>query len=388
MALPRATPLTAGTADPGGAAEPSKAAPLRVAFVVGRAGLGGTEMQSRLLVRGLRSRGVTVDVICIEGAGSQTTTDYGDGALALTAARRRGVAGPVMLLLAAMRLRRILRLGNYDVIHAALARAYVAAPFAAPRRNRPRVVVWRRNMGTHLPRRGGVAAGLEMCAAKKSDMVIVNSVAVGRYWLRRGHVRAERLRVVPNALESWRFDTVSPVAAPAGVARVLTVGSLQAVKAHEVLIRAAAAVAASGTGIEVVILGEGPLRSQLHDLALSLGVTLITPGHVGDTRAWLASATIYAHPSHSEGSSNAIAEAMAAGCAIVATDVGGAAEMLGSTARLVPAGDTRALGAAIEHLMHDPIARNQMGDAAQGRARVMFSLDGMVETHLEIYREA
>ena len=112
-------------------------------------------------------------------------------------------------------------------------------------------------------------------------------------------------------------------------------GNLRTVKGHVDLLTAAAAVRANGHDVGVVILGEGALEKKLISYSRELGVPLRIVRGVTDTRAFLAASAVYVHPSHSEGSSNAIAEAMAQGAIIVATRAGDAEELVGECGTIV-----------------------------------------------------
>jgi len=357
----------------------------RVAFVLGQRGRGGTEAQSQLLVRALRERGIDVDVFILEAGPLGVTTDFADAPVRLLGgARGSPGAGVLNLLGAALRLGIALRSTRYDVIHAALARAYLVAPLVAPWRPRPRIVVWRRNLGGHLRPRG-LSAALEKVATRLSDVVISNSESVREYWIKRGHATPAQSRVIANALEPWRFDRPPPEAAAPGTQRLVAVGGLRPVKGHDLLLEAASELTDHASGLEVAILGLGDCADALEVQARAQRVRLVLPGHVADPRPWLRSAAVYVHPSHSEGSSNAIAEAMAQGCAIVATDVGGAREMLGATGLLIPLGDVLALRKAMHSLLLDRSRREALGEQASRRAKELFALDRVVDQHLDAY---
>lgn len=354
--------------------------PLHIAFVLGEFGKGGTEFQSRILIRGLLSRGHDVDLYVLAGPDTCCRDGFRDMRAARLSARRGG-ARP---LLAGTRLAYELRRQRYDVVHAALARAYVVAPLAAPVHRRPRIVTWRRNLGIHLDGRPAAAA-LESLASRRSDVIVANSQAVLEYWTKRGHIRAGRGRVIRNALESWRFDEVEPAPTLPDVPDVVSVGSLREVKGQGILVDAMAQIERDARP-SVTLLGEGPLRQYLAVTASDLGVRLVLPGAVRDTRGWLAAATIYVHPSLSEGASNAIAEAMAQGCAIVSTDVGGASEMLRGCGVLVPPNDRDALARVVRALLDDPDRRHFLGVRARRRAYELFDADRVVQQHVDIYR--
>ena len=124
---------------------------------------------------------------------------------------------------------------------------------------------------------------------------------------------------------------------------------------------------------------------MLEETASGLGVDLVLPGMVEDTRPYLGVADLYVHPSHSEGSSNAIAEAMASGLAVVATDVGGARELLGDTGVLVPPGSARRFVEEMASLLDEPDRRTRLGAAARERIRERSTPDAVVRAHLQVY---
>ena len=101
----------------------------------------------------------------------------------------------------------------------------------------------------------------------------------------------------------------------------------------------------------------------------------------------LRAADLFVHPSHQEGFSNAILEAMAAGLPVVACDVGGNPEAVvdGVTGRLVPPRDPTALANAMAEILADPGKGRSMGEAGRQRATEQFSLDRMVREIEEMY---
>lgn len=357
----------------------------RLAFVIGHCGAGGTEQQAAVLVKGLVEHGLHVDVLILEG-GPQGHRFGGARVRQLGSLRRGRLRRALTLVLATVRLARALRRGRYDCVHAVLARAYVVTPLVVRVLHlRPVVVVWRRNLGIHR-NAGGALARLENWATRLTDVVVCNAKSVEDYWREEcGPCRAV-WRVIPNALESWRFARVIVSEQCGSRPLLVNVGSLRPVKGQGVLLDAVAML--EGDAVDVAVIGDGPMRADLAGQAKRLGVTLKLPGHVEDTRPWLTAASLYVHPSHSEGSSNAIAEAMAQGCAVVASDVGGSRDLLGGTGILVRPGNAGELAAALERLLASPGTRRQMGAAARERARREFNISALVDRHMEIYEEA
>jgi len=360
-------------------------ASLRIAVVLTQASVGGTEAQGALLVRGLLERGHSVEVMVLDSR-APMAQDFGAARVAVLEPHwLGGRLRPVGQAVATGRLWLRLASGGFDVVHAMMARAHVLAPLLTPRHRRsPKVVAWRRNVGAH----SGCAVYdiLERIAARRSDVIVANSTVVSDYWSnRRRHRPRDGYRVVANALEDWRFDPVPPVVLSLAPQHLLTVGNLRTVKGHVDLLTAAAAVRANGHDVGVVILGEGALEKKLISYSRELGVPLRIVRGVTDTRAFLAASAVYVHPSHSEGSSNAIAEAMAQGAIIVATRAGDAEELVGECGTIVQPRCPDQLASALIKALEAPSSLRVQATIA--RAKALRGEREMVEAHLDIYSE-
>lgn len=163
--------------------------------------------------------------------------------------------------------------------------------------------------------------------------------------------------------------------------RILTVGSLKPQKNQALLVQGLALLD-KAFDARLMILGEGPLRAQLAQLASELGVAdrVIMPGFATDPWPYYASADQFVLSSDYEGFGNVLVEAMAAGLPVVSTDCpSGPAEILdgGKYGRLVPVGDARALAVAIA----DSLANPADADKLKARAR-QFRPEIAVERYL------
>jgi glycosyltransferase involved in cell wall biosynthesis len=147
---------------------------------------------------------------------------------------------------------------------------------------------------------------------------------------------------------------------------VLAVGRLSREKGQAHLIRAAARWRRDA---RLVIVGEGPDRPVLERLARKVGVgrSVIFAGATSDVAPFYALADVFALPSLSEGSPNALLEAMACGLPIVATAVGGVPEIAGHgrDALLGPPRDTAFLARDVDRLLGDPELAARLGAAAR-----------------------
>ncbi len=179
-----------------------------------------------------------------------------------------------------------------------------------------------------------------------------------------------RTVVVPNGVDLARFtpgaaeDRSRPV--------VLSVGRLIFNKGLQYLLPAAAQLRNEGLSFQLVIAGDGPLHRELERDAAALGLddTVQFLGRRDDVDRLLRSADIFVRPSLSEGMSLAVLEAMAAGLAVVATDVSGSRQLIadGESGFIVPPADVDSLASALRRLILDPGLRRCFGERAHERA--------------------
>lgn len=164
-----------------------------------------------------------------------------------------------------------------------------------------------------------------------------------------------------------------------------SVGRLDRMKAHDVLLKAIAQV----EGVQVVILGEGAQRLELEKLASELGVSdrVSLPGWVDDPRTYLSKFDVMALPSRSEGFPLAVVEAMLAACPVVATRVGSVAEAVidGETGFLVDKDDVAGLAVALRCLRDDPALRIRLGQRGREVAEANFTVEQMAKSYESLW---
>ena len=143
--------------------------------------------------------------------------------------------------------------------------------------------------------------------------------------------------------------------------------------------------------VRLVIVGDGPLNTELRSRARKLGLDDLVwfPGARADVPALMSAMDVFVLPSRNEGISNTILEAMASGLPVVACRVGGNPELVvdGLTGALCEADDPAALENALLAYLDEPARRRDHGLAARERAVRNFSLDTMVGRYLELYDE-
>jgi glycosyltransferase involved in cell wall biosynthesis len=143
--------------------------------------------------------------------------------------------------------------------------------------------------------------------------------------------------------------------------------------------------------VDLLMVGDGPLRGELEGLASGPGLAgrVRFLGIRDDIPDLLRAVDVFALTSASEAASLTLMEAMASGLAAVVTDVGGNPELVrdGVEGWLVPRGDRRAIGAALLRVLDDPGRASAMGAAGRVAADRRFRLGRAVEDYLRLFRE-
>lgn len=225
---------------------------------------------------------------------------------------------------------------------------------------------------------------------------------IERYLVDRVGIPAQRVERICNGVDTERFQPGAaagraPLAgSPFNDTDVIVVGSvgrLQAVKDQLNLVRALAVArergGATGAKLRLAIAGDGPLRpaveEEIRRHRLSDAVWLA--GERRDVPEVMRGFDVFALPSKAEGISNTILEAMSSGLPVVATAVGGNAELVSEskTGALVPAEDPAAMADALLCYASDAALRHRHGQAGRLKVEQSFSLAGMVARYTDLY---
>lgn len=236
-------------------------------------------------------------------------------------------------------------------------RAGVPALIQVEHNSRERYTVWSRWLSRRL--------------AEKSAALVGVSEGVRQSLLAQG-LPADKTWAIPNGIDLSRF---AEPGLPAGEreAGLVMSARLARQKDHAALIDALPRLAAAhGLAPRLQLAGTGPLLGRLKAQAARRGVAgqVAFLGHHRDVPGLLRSQRVYVLSTHFEGMPLALVEAMAAGCACVASDVIGVRGVIEHevTGLLVPEGDPAALAAAVARLLQDPALATRMGEAARARA--------------------
>ncbi len=172
-----------------------------------------------------------------------------------------------------------------------------------------------------------------------------------------------------------------------------TVGRMQTVKAQTLLARAfihtLEVQPALRARLRLVMVGEGPLRAEAQALLDAAGVGALAwlPGECADVPDVMRGLDAFVLPSLAEGISNTILECMACAVPVLATAVGGNAELVvaGETGAIVPPDDVKAMSAGLAQMAADPGRSAVMGRTGRLRVEQHFSLPAMVAAYQGLY---
>jgi glycosyltransferase involved in cell wall biosynthesis len=207
-----------------------------------------------------------------------------------------------------------------------------------------------------------------------------------------------RVRTVVNGVDTARY---TPLAAPARARRraqlgipeeafaFVIVARLSPAKDHDNLLRAFASLADPERRLRLAVVGDGELGATLDRRVaeLDLADRVLLLGSRADVVDWLGAFDCFVLSSYTEGLAMTLLEAMAAGLPVVATAVGGNAEVVadGETGRVVPARDSARLAEAMQWMVVHPDAAREMGRAGRRHAVERFSVQAMVGAYQAAY---
>ncbi len=371
-------PVTAPEPEPAGD-------PVRVCFMIDRLTRAGTETQLLALIRTLDRRRVRPSLVLLDGeddvsralepADCPTVRLGVRRLLSLTAAR------------AANRLRRFWHENRPDVLQTYfLDSAYLGVPLARACGVR-KVLRVRNNLGYWVTRRHRVLGRL---IGPMVDATLTNTETGKQALIKQEGLAAGRVAVLENGVDTARFNRLMLPDTSKPRVKVGCVANLRPVKNIDGLMRAAKAALGSFPKLVFEVAGDGEQRAELQRLhgELGLGDRFVFKGSVPDVANFLRTVDIAVLPSHSEGMSNALLEYMAAGRAVVATDVGSNAAVVQHEASglIVPPGDDGAIVGAIGRYLANPLRAASYGAAARRRVEAEYSRDAMRRRFEQFYR--
>ena len=376
------------------------ARPVRVLYIVSDLSLGGSEGQLLALSRRLpRDRFEPAFVVIREPSVLAAQAEADGISVHSLGIQSPAQAGPARFVLqvavGTFRYLRAVRRGRYEIVDAWLYHGYWLAAITHRLLGIPVFVSGRRSLSDFKDGWGWPARRLDALARRRSHAIVANSESVRRDVIRREGADPEAVVVIRNGVDVL----AAPKSGERAEARRLLeqgaddfvfgcVSNLKPKKGVDHLLRAFAALP-DGRRSRLVLVGDGPLREELAELAAQLGIADRVRFHGIALDVWtlLAGMDVFVHPSETEGLPNAVLEAAAAGLAIVATDAGGTSEVVldGRTGLLVPIGDVEATAAAMGALRDDADRRATLGSAARSHVQVAFGMERFLAETTALY---
>lgn len=281
---------------------------------------------------------------------------------------------------------------TYDIIHAHHPIAALAMKQLYP--DTPLVMTIHSSYESELALNGRIADGgpeyrfltsIYRELEAKADLIMTASESFRGYLaLHMDH--PEKIKVIPNGFDEKRFK---PIAHENAVPQLITVCRLVPAKGLDVLLRACAELKRKGCPFVLHIIGDGPIRQELEQLAQSLDLydDIIFYGYMLHPEEFMPFFDVFVLPSRAEAFGSVFAEAALCWLALVGTNVGGIAEQIedGVNGLLVPPEDHVALADALEKVVSDPIFRHNMARSAWDKAKKAYSLQRVIAQLKKVY---
>ena len=357
--------------------------------------IGGTERQFVHVANGLNRSRFAVDIACHRREGPLLETLHPD--LPVHTYPVNGSFLNYKSIRNQARLIRDIRKEKFDIVH---CYGWYPNVFAIPPSRlsfHPVIIASIRDAGAYMTP-AKIQALKIVCAI--SDCVLANSEA-GRAWLIEQGVRERKIEVIRNGIvvprRAERPNGLGPVrhefGIPAGTPICACIGRVVSGKGIEFYLQAARILADQRRDVRFLMIGahstEEHYRPEIEALAgkLNIGDRIIFTGQREDVPRILQEVDIVVHPSLTEGLSNVILEAMAAGIPVVATRAGGNSELVqdGHTGFMVPVRDAVQIATAVSRLLDEPQMARALGERARQRVIDEFALDRMLSKTEALY---
>jgi glycosyltransferase involved in cell wall biosynthesis len=222
--------------------------------------------------------------------------------------------------------------------------------------------------------------------AKHADAIIALCAQAEKELVDTGFPR-DRIVRIPNGVDASFFKPDAEVSRLPG--NLLFVGRLDYMKGVDILLKSIASSHTGDNQISCCIVGDGPFKKTLQQLACELDIAdkVTFAGACTNVLPYLQKASCFVLPSRSEGMPNVLLEAMACGLPIIATSVGGIPDIItdGRNGLLIPPDDVPALSLALANVLTDHDLARRLGKQASMDAEKHFSIDKVADAYLALY---
>lgn len=372
---------------------PKSDSAIRIGFVLHVMQVAGAEM---LVAETIRRIGPGIDpvVLCLDGVGALGERMQAEGTDVVALSRQPGLDFGV-----ARRMARVIRDRQLQVLHAhqytpffygalatRLANIGTRVIFTEHGRHYPDVVSWKRRLANRV------------LFAPLADRITGVCDFSARGLAEHDGFKRHRIEVIENGIDLARYQAPADRSALRLRLRldptrryVASVARFHPVKDHRTLLEAFRHVAAAVSDVDLLLVGDGPLRTELEETATTLGIAdrVRFTGVRDDVPDILAAIDVFTLSSLSEAASITLLEAMAVGAPVVVTDVGGNPEIVrrGVDGLLTPRGDACALATALIKVLSDAAFAASLGRHAAERVRDRYQLDRTIERYSQMYQE-
>jgi glycosyltransferase involved in cell wall biosynthesis len=348
---------------------------------------GGAEKQLCLLAENLPRDHFDVHVMLVTRDGPRSGA-LRDAGIPVTVIGKRFRADPTAL----VRLRKELIRLKPDVVHTWLFAANSFGRVAARMAGVRTIIASERCVD---PWKTEAHFWLDRQLARTSKAITTNSSGVRNFYASHG-IDPELFQIIPNGIpplqakQISRDEAFNRLGVPTDKKLLLAVGRLWPQKRYRDLIWAGELLATVREDTTLVIVGEGPQSGELlrHRDAVSTPQRIRFVGARADVCELMPHADLFWIGSEYEGQSNSVIEAMQAGVPVVASDIPGNRDLVidGETGKLVSLGDRADFARQSNVLLDDPGGAQKLAQAAQKRIERDFTVDKMVQSHIDLYR--
>ena len=365
--------------------------PIRVGFVLHAMQVAGAEVLVREIIRGLSGR-IEPTVLCLDGIGPLGEQLLAEGIPVVTLGRRPGLDWRIVHKMAKeIYSRRI------EIIH-----AHQYTPFFYASLGKVLSGLYPKLI---LTEHGRCYPDVVSNTRRTSNRLVLGHLTDAITGVCEFSVRGlcnsdgfnpRKARVIENGIDIDRYGSVfdrsalkSSLGLDPGRRYVANIARHHPVKDQASLIHGFRKASRVRHDVDLLMVGDGPLRSELETLVsgLDLANRVIFLGVRDDVPNILRSVDLFALTSLSEAASLSLMEAMASGLPVVATDVGGNPELVRDEVEglLVPRGDRDAIGEAILRILDDPAGAATMGAAGRATAKRRFQIDRTIENYMRLF---
>lgn len=367
---------------------------MRVLVMMSSIAMGGSERVAVSLMPYLNRAGITAELGTLNTRRDSPLADD----FAKTGIRRLDMHARRMLDVQAWgRFRQMLHDEKFDLIHPQDQDTNIYGALAHRLLNIPVVMTRHVMYEPANTLKDQIRVKLMLWAARYgSDKVIAVSEATRQKFAAQTGLPLSKIQTIYNGIVVEKFATRDHRAAKRAemgwqvdAPTVIMVAVLRPGKGHEILFEAVPQVKAAVPNVQIKLVGDGELSHTLRQRAAPFAEMVEFLGQRMDVPELLGASDVLVLPSWSEALPTVLIEAGAAMLPVVATNVGGTAEIVqdGRTGYVVAPGDASALGARLIEVLKNPDRARQMGDSARERVIQMFSYEQQAQQTIALYQQ-